>query len=402
MAGEHGDNSPHSVSLLDWIISSRRRLSEREVRPLAQQLARTLSLIHEHGVVHRSTVSSLLPQGHADKPYINRTITDLKLENIHVRVDHTATARKARLGRRAIITDFTFAAVTAVPAADSDSAALLMARCGQQYSPAPELLRGIHTTQLGAQAEIPSYYAGPPVDVWGFGVVLHTLICGRVPFDESTAEGMHQASLCSPAGLHFPKRVSRGVLLFLCARGVSALFIICLSHLHSHIHTRCLSLERKGCRDLLQRMLQADPTARASLDEVLKHPWMLLLGADSDVPKHAALKWPDQVDRKWFDRVAALESRNGDDAWRSLAQALDLVSHLCEPCSCSSGDSRAHTRSCTTSHMSRLPQGIRELPDRALSLLAKIRSHAVLQVSLSRKRRTKIVTQYSHSMVSHR
>lgn len=94
-----------------------------------------------------------------------------------------------------------------------------MARCGQQYSPAPELLRGMHTTKLGAQAEVLPYYAGPPVDVWGFGVVLYTLICRRAPFDESTAEGMRQASLCSPKSLHFPKRVSRGVLLFLCAQG---------------------------------------------------------------------------------------------------------------------------------------------------------------------------------------
>lgn len=149
-------------------------------------------------------------------------------------------------------------------------------------------------------------------------------------------------------------------------------------------------------------MLQANPTARASLDEVLKHPWMnpsafrcpriLLLGADSDMPKHARLKWPDQVDRKWFYRIAAIESKNGDDAWRSLAHALELVSHLCEPCS--GGDSRAHTRS-LTSHLSGLSR-VRELPDRALSLLAKIRSRAVLewsiQVSPLRKRRTKIVT----------
>lgn len=58
---EHSDNASQSDSLLEWIINSRRRLSERDVRPLAQQLVHTLSLIHAHGVVHRSTVSSLLP-----------------------------------------------------------------------------------------------------------------------------------------------------------------------------------------------------------------------------------------------------------------------------------------------------------------------------------------------------
>jgi hypothetical protein len=54
-AGGGGDNVSQSESFLDWIINSRRRLSERDVRPLAQQLARTLSLMHAHGVVHRST-----------------------------------------------------------------------------------------------------------------------------------------------------------------------------------------------------------------------------------------------------------------------------------------------------------------------------------------------------------
>ncbi|KAI0279129.1 hypothetical protein BGY98DRAFT_970595 [Russula aff. rugulosa BPL654] len=140
-------------------------------------------------------------------------------------------------------------------------------------------------------------------------------------------------------------------------------------------------------------MSVSNPAARASLDEVLKHPWMtppasrcprmLLLGADRD--------WPDQVDRKCFDRIAAIESKNGDDAWRSLVHSLELVSHLCN-----GGDSRAHIWS-LTSHLSRLSRiRIRELPDRALSLLAKIRSRAVLdwsiQVSPLRKRWTKIVT----------
>lgn len=151
---------------------------------------------------------------------------------------------------------------------------------------------------------------------------------------------------------------------------------------------------KKGCRDLLRRMLQADPAARAPLDEVLKHPWMtpstsrcprvLSLGADRDVPKYAALKWPDQVDRKKFNRIAAIESKNEEDAWRSLVHALEHVSHLCEPCN-HGGDSRAHN---ILRSLSRLA---RELPDRALSLLAEIRSRAVLewpitQVSPLRKR----------------
>jgi hypothetical protein len=132
---------------------------------------------------------------------------------------------------------------------------------------------------------------------------------------------------------------------------------------------------------------------------VLNHPWtnsptvrcprMLPVGADSDVSKLAALKWPDQVDRENFYRIAALDSRNEDDALRNLSDTLDLVSRLCEPCS--GGNSRAHTLS-LTSRLSR----VRDLPDRAWSLLAKIRSRAVPDWSIvvwpSRRRRAKMVT----------
>ena len=141
-------------------------------------------------------------------------------------------------------------------------------------------------------------------------------------------------------------------------------------------------------------MLHADPIARASLDEVLNHPWMkpafkrsnhntLSVGA---VPmhSHAELRWPDKVDRKTFNRIAVLESRNREDAWEGLTDALGLVSsHLCEARTGSGGgDSHAHLPELTSaSDVGRLVRGLREFPDRVWSLLAKVRSCAVLEWS---------------------
>lgn len=144
-------------------------------------------------------------------------------------------------------------------------------------------------------------------------------------------------------------------------------------------------------------MLHADSIARASLDEVFNHPWMEpaskrpnqntpSVGVD-DVPMHsyAELRWPDKVDRETFNRIAALESRNGDDAWwKGLADALGSVSsRLCEARTGSGGggvDSPGHLPELTSaSNVGRLARGLREFPDRVWSLLAKVRSCTVLE-----------------------
>ncbi|KAG9000149.1 serine/threonine-protein kinase KIN2 [Tulasnella sp. JGI-2019a] len=96
--------------------------------------------------------------------------------------------------------------------------------CGSLYFAAPELLNA-------------KVYSGPEVDVWSFGVVLYVLVCGKVPFDDQSMPALHA-------------KIKRGLVEY----------------------PAWLSAE---CKHLLSRMLVTNPAARATLPEVLSHPWMV-------------------------------------------------------------------------------------------------------------------------------
>lgn len=96
--------------------------------------------------------------------------------------------------------------------------------CGSLYFAAPELLQ--------ARA-----YTGPEVDVWSFGIVLYVLVCGKVPFDDQSIPALHS-------------KIKKGLVDY----------------------PTWLSAE---CKQLLSRMLVTDPRMRATMHEVMNHPWML-------------------------------------------------------------------------------------------------------------------------------
>ncbi|WWD22296.1 hypothetical protein CI109_106787 [Kwoniella shandongensis] len=95
--------------------------------------------------------------------------------------------------------------------------------CGSLYFAAPELLNA-------------KVYTGPEVDVWSFGIVLYVLVCGKVPFDDQSMPALHA-------------KIKRGIVEY----------------------PSWLSAE---CKSLLSRMLVTNPAERASLTEVLSHPFM--------------------------------------------------------------------------------------------------------------------------------
>ncbi|TVY56745.1 Protein kinase kin1 [Lachnellula cervina] len=96
--------------------------------------------------------------------------------------------------------------------------------CGSLYFAAPELLQ--------AKA-----YTGPEVDIWSFGIVLYVLVCGKVPFDDQSMPALHA-------------KIKKGIVDY----------------------PSWLSPE---CKNLIARMLVTDPRQRASLQEIMNHPWMV-------------------------------------------------------------------------------------------------------------------------------
>ncbi|KAL1961964.1 hypothetical protein VTN77DRAFT_745 [Rasamsonia byssochlamydoides] len=95
--------------------------------------------------------------------------------------------------------------------------------CGSLYFAAPELLQA-------------RQYTGPEVDVWSFGIVLYVLVCGKVPFDDQSMPQLHA-------------KIKKGVVEY--PQGLTA-----------------------ECRHIISRMLVTDPKQRASLTEIMNHPWM--------------------------------------------------------------------------------------------------------------------------------
>lgn len=134
---------------------------------------------------------------------------------------------------------------------------LLKTYCGSLYFAAPELLSA-------------KPYTGPEVDVWSFGVVLYVLVCGKVPFDDPVVSVLHE-------------KIKRG-------------------------HVEYPSFISKECVSLLSRMLVVDPSKRASLHEVIQHPWMSK-GYEYPVPsyinKRAPLTLP--LDPEIIKSIATLD-----------------------------------------------------------------------------------------------
>jgi serine/threonine protein kinase len=126
--------------------------------------------------------------------------------------------------------------------------------CGSLYFAAPELLNA-------------KPYTGPEVDIWSFGIVLYVLVCGKVPFDDQSMPALHA-------------KIKRGLVEY----------------------PAWLSNE---CKSLLSRMLVTNPTERATLTEVLNHPF-IVKGYDGPPDSHLIHREPLRADDLEWDIINAM------------------------------------------------------------------------------------------------
>eukprot|EP00123_Amoebidium_parasiticum_P015227 comp22842_c0_seq1/m.35986 comp22842_c0_seq1/g.35986 ORF comp22842_c0_seq1/g.35986 comp22842_c0_seq1/m.35986 type:complete len:754 (-) comp22842_c0_seq1:841-3102(-) len=95
--------------------------------------------------------------------------------------------------------------------------------CGSPPYAAPELFQGI-------------VYEGPEVDIWSMGVILYTLVSGALPFDGSNLKELRE-------------RVIQGKY-------------------------RVPFFMSTECEVFLRKFLNTDPRKRASIDKIMREPWM--------------------------------------------------------------------------------------------------------------------------------
>ncbi|XP_035251678.1 SNF related kinase b [Anguilla anguilla] len=100
---------------------------------------------------------------------------------------------------------------------------MLMTSCGSLAYSAPEILLG-------------EEYDAPAVDIWSLGVILYMLVCGKPPFQETNDS--ETLTMIMDCRYTVPPHVSA------------------------------------DCKDLIARMLQRDPSRRASLADIEEHPWL--------------------------------------------------------------------------------------------------------------------------------
>lgn len=181
------------------------RLPEAAAKVLFTQLASALAHCHKFGVVHR----------------------DIKPENILLSVpaEDLYAYREEQEPKPEVSTKLADFGLSVVVGADGKATGFT----GSKYYTAPEMIKGVRY--------------GPEVDVWSLGIVLCTMLTGRLPFAGKTKadnEGLRRAILVGRINFDQPSW-----------EGVSEI-----------------------AKDLVRGMVEVDPAYRLTSEGVLVHPWV--------------------------------------------------------------------------------------------------------------------------------
>eukprot|EP00128_Syssomonas_multiformis_P005045 Colp12_sorted_trinity150504_noHs@32561 len=154
--------------------------------------------------------------------------------------------------------------------------------CGTPHFICPEMLLG-------------EKYAGPAVDIWSAGVILYVSLCGFFPFDGKTMENVYESILCDEP--EFPE--------FLSPESV----------------------------DLLKRMMERDPKKRATLDEVLVHPWVNIgftqpPKSSERLTQNMLVADDDSIDEEVLQEIMSLGFDRGEAVEELCANEMNLVTGI--------------------------------------------------------------------------
>ncbi|KAI9815814.1 MAG: hypothetical protein M1832_005228 [Thelocarpon impressellum] len=209
--------------LFDYILTHR-YLKDQAARRLFAQLVSGVGYLHKKGIVHRDLkLENLLLDRNR-----NIIITDFGFANTFDPDDELGDEIEYNLTSRDFVRKNDLERVRESGHRRGD---LMQTSCGSPCYAAPELVVS------------DSLYTGRKVDVWSCGVILYAMLAGYLPFDDDPAnpEGdninlLYKYIVSTP--LTFPEYVT------------------------------------PHARDLLRRILVADPRLRADLFEVARHSWL--------------------------------------------------------------------------------------------------------------------------------
>lgn len=199
--------------LLDALVQGG-RMQEHKVRAVMRQIIGAIDYCHRNSIVHRDLKIENIMIQETGQHRTSSVARNQSRENNPQRRNSDSTLDDPTIQVK--ILDFGLSNFY-------KSNKLLSTYCGSLYFAAPELLHA-------------KPYYGPAVDVWSIGVVAYVLLCGNLPFD----------SHCM-ATLHSKIKMGRAVYpAFLSSAAVH----------------------------FLKRMINVDPTNRATIEELKAHPWL--------------------------------------------------------------------------------------------------------------------------------